>query len=132
MEAPFLIEESIPPTGVVYTSPIVLTRARTVSLTCRVTYDPGATARVVVRVFFSPDGSNWDTEPLDYIDITLTAGATVQQTDLIAIPEHGWIKIGIFNLDTTVAATNVRLWYTIQSWKDKIEIARGAELEEKA
>lgn len=130
MEFPFAIWAIIPASEERRTDDIVLTRARTLSITTRVTYAAGATKPVQVNVYFSPDGSNWDTVPIDYYTVTLAAGQTVQESYLAAVPEHGWTKIGIQNQDSANAVTDVKVWYTIQSWKDKIEIARGAELKD--
>jgi len=128
METTFAQWASIPPSGERITQDIPLTRARTLSVTCRVTYHAAATLGARVVLYFSPDGDNWDTVPVDYVDVDLTAGATVQETGLVAVPEHGWVRLGVFNRDTTQAVTDVSLWYTIQSWKDRWELVRGAEV----
>jgi len=128
METPFLIQATLPANSKVRTSDIVLTRCRTFSITARVDFHAAATSGVRVSIYYSPDGSNWDTVPFAYYDIVLVAGATAQQTQTIDVPEHGYIVMEVHNLDTAQVVRNIKLWYSIQAYLDTIVMARGAEL----
>jgi len=131
MKSPFLIKASLPATATVsQAGDIPLIRARTVSVTVRLTYAAGATAPCRVHLRYSPDGKNWDTVDIDYFDVDLTAGATVQRTEPIVIPEHGYVKVLIENLDSAQAVTDIKAWYSVQSWKDTIVVERGTILKD--
>lgn len=125
---PLAIWTVIPAAGKRRTRDIVLTEARTLTLTCRCTYNGSATKGARVNVLSSPDGKNFDTVPMDFFDIDLTTSATIQETAMVAIPEHGWIKVEVENLDAAQTVTDVKLWYTIQSWPPGGKLQRGGEL----
>jgi len=74
----------------------------------RVTYDPAATAGAEVRTFPSHDGIEFDTEPLDTLTPKFTAGASVRQSFIIAVPCHT-LRVEVRNLDGAVALTLDRL-----------------------
>ncbi len=98
------------------TGDLPLVRARTVSVTVRLTYDTSASESAVCRIYYSPDGNHYDTVPLDEFAVNVTANSTVQETGLIAVPEHGYFKASIYNPDEEDALTDVAVWYSIQSW----------------
>lgn len=87
--------------------------ARTVSLSCRGTYNGSATETIRVNCYFSADGVNYDTIPYAYFDVDLTAGSACQETHVIDTPEHGYMEVKVENIDSTYAATNVFVWSTI-------------------
>ena len=128
MEQPFLTTAILAASGKVRSSDLVLTKARTVSVTCRATYNSSATSGVQVNVYYSPDGSNFDTVVYTSYIVDLTAGSTIQETKILDVPEHGYLKFEVENLDATYTATNIKLWYSIQSWQDAGEYARGHEI----
>jgi len=114
----WFVRASIPAGGIAWSpNDIPLVRARTVSITCRCTYAAGATGALKVNIYYSPNGKVWDTVPVDDFTVDLTAGSTVQKTYLAAVPEHGYLKVKLENQDTGNAVTNVRVWYSIQSWE---------------
>ena len=106
---------------------IPLVRARTLTITSRMTFSAGSIADTTCNLYFSPDGQNWDTTPYAFIAIPFTASATIQRTLLVDPPEHGYILIQYVNTDAVGSVANVTTWYTIQSWDDI-----GADLIEKS
>jgi len=128
MENPFIHKASLAASATTRTSSIPLTNCRTVSITGRCTYGGGAGTATRVSVYYSPDGSKWDTVSYTYFDITLSAGNTVQRTVIIDMPEHGYIKLGVANLDAGAAVTELDVWYSIQSWPNGHVMYRGAEV----
>lgn len=103
-----------------------LIRARTISVTAKVTFNASATDNITVKAYYSPDGTTWDTVSADYFDVDLTAGATVQKTGLLALPEHGYFKLAVVNNDSSYTATDLDIWYSIQSWPDGALVEAGA------
>jgi len=97
---------------------IPLVRARTLTITARMTFSAGSIADTTMNLYFSPDGNNWDTTPYAFIAIPFTASATIQRTLLVDPPEHGYILIQYVNTDQVGSVANVTTWYTIQSWDD--------------
>ena len=97
---------------------IPLVRARTLTITSRMTFSAGSIADTTCNLYFSPDGQNWDTTPYAFIAIPFTASATIQRTLLVDPPEHGYILIQYVNTDAVGSVANVTTWYTIQSWDD--------------
>lgn len=95
---------------------IQLVRARTLSITVRLTFDAASDTDAVVNMYFSPDGNNWDTEVYATFTITDTASTTKQKTAIFDPPEHGYIWVKVYNASQAKTFTNVRMWYTIQSW----------------
>jgi len=127
MRSPFTVIPLIPIGGTgVAGQTIQLVRARTLSITCRVTFDAASDTDAVVNFYYSPDGNNWDTLVYTTFTITHTASTTKQKTVIIDTPEHGYMWIKVYNGSQAKTFTNVILWYTIQSWP---EIA--AETEDK-
>lgn len=119
MRSPFAVIPLIPIGGTgVAGQTIQLVRARTLSITCRVKFDAASDTDAVVNFYYSPDGNNWDTEPYTTFTITDTASTTKQKTVIIDIPEHGYMWIKVYNASQAKTFTNVKLWYTIQSWPE--------------
>jgi len=104
---------------------IPLVRARTLSITTRVTYGASCDADAVVCVYYSPDANNWDSQALTSWAITFTVSTTQQITKIIDIPEHGHIMIKVTNGTDQEAITDVIVWYSIQSWAEVKAQSRG-------
>lgn len=92
---------------------VTLVRLETLTITTKVTYNASATGAVRLKLYFSPDGKNYDTVPYAYYDIDLTAGSTIQETKGVDAPEAGHLRVAVQNLDATYAATNVFVWASI-------------------
>lgn len=139
MRKPFSIHSSITASGtVVGEKTIPLVRARTVSLTVRLTFGASIDADTTVYLYYSPDGNNWDTIAYTSFVIAYTASATKQRTCLIDVPEHGSIMVKVTNGSSADTISNVQMWYTIQSWEEvgaevlgrKLKVALGKEQRE--
>lgn len=112
-----LINKSDLPASARITSPAIsLVRARTVSVTFRVTFPASGAGNCTGEVFYSADGLNFDTIPFGTVTITLTAGAAVQLTAVVVPPEHGQLKFAVLNSNAN-PVTDVRAWYSVQSWE---------------
>lgn len=92
---------------------ITLVRLETLGVTVRVTYNASATSGVRLKLYFSPDGKNYDTVAYAYFDIDLTAGSTVQETKLVDAPERGHLRVALEDLDATYAATGITVWSSL-------------------
>jgi len=92
-----------------------LTDAEITSVTIRATYAATCDADAVVKIYFSPDGLNWDTVPFDTLALTRTAGETCQRTKVINPPKFGYFKYAVYNGNdgTAKVITNVKVWVTI-------------------
>ena len=127
MRNPFAIIPLIPIGGTGSAGQTIqLVRARTLSITVRLTFDAASDTDAVVNIYYSPDGNNWDTEVYATFTIADTASTTKQKTAIIDPPEHGYIRVQIYNASQAKTFTNVKLWYTIQSWHEV-----GAEIDDK-
>jgi len=93
---------------------VTLYRLETLAVTVRVTYDDSATAGVRLKLYFSPDGDNYDTVAYAYFDIDLAAGETIQETKLVDSPEKGHLRVAVENLDESCAATAISAWVSIE------------------
>ena len=92
---------------------VTLYRLETFALTARVTYNAAATAGIRVKLYYSPDGDNYDTVAYGYYDVDLTAGGTIQETKLVDAPENGNLRVAVENLDAAQAATGISVWVSI-------------------
>jgi len=127
MRNPFAIIPLIPIGGTGSAGQTIqLVRARTLSITVRLTFDAASDTDAVVNIYYSPDGNNWDTEVYATFTIADTASTTKQKTAIIDPPEHGYIRVQIYNASQAKTFTNVKLSYTIQSWHEV-----GAEIDDK-
>ncbi len=95
---------------------IPFVRARTLSITARMTFGQSIDDDAVVELYYSPDGEMWDTIPYATQAITYTAAGTVQKTFIVDPPEHGHMVIKILNGSDADTITDIRAWYSIQSW----------------
>ncbi len=121
MRQPWFMESIIATSGT-KRSPgaIALVKARTLSITTRLTFNGSGTDDATINIYYSPDGSNYDTEPFADWTITVDAGETEQRTVVIDVPEHGFIYASIVNGDSSYTLTSVKMWYAIQSWEQGI------------
>jgi len=80
-------------------------------ITINVTYNANASAGAEVRVYYSPDGVNWDTDTDEIDTLPFTAGATVQKsfTHPCILP---YARIVVINKDTSQALVLNNLWVT--------------------
>ena len=104
---------------------IPLVRARTLSITVRMTFGASNQSDAAVYVYYSPDGNRWDTLPYATQAVTFTAAGTVQQTFIVDPPEHGHLTIKVANASAADTITNVVGWYSIQSWPPWLGDSRG-------
>lgn len=104
---------------------IPLVRARTLSITTRLTFGVGVDADTTVYVYYSPDGNRWDTLPLTSWGITFTASTTKQITKILDVPEHGHIQLKVTNGSDAGPLSDVIIWYSIQSWAETKAQSRG-------
>jgi len=104
---------------------IPLVRARTLSITTRLTFGAQIDADAVVKVYYSPDGNKWDTYVLTSWGITFDTSETEQITKIIDVPEHGHIQIKVTNGSDADTLTDVIVWYSIQSWAETKAQSRG-------
>ena len=126
MRQPWFIETAIPASGSARSSgAISLVKARTLSITTALTFPASTTDDATVYLYYSPDGSNWDTIAYTSWTIAHTASVTVQRTVINDIPEHGFIRLIVTNGSATIAITTVKVWYTIQSWESWTGANRG-------
>jgi len=105
---------------------IPLVKARTLSITVRMTFGSSIDADATVYLYYSPDGKHLDTIAYTSFDVTYSAGNTVQRTVVIDPPEHGYMSLKIVNNSSADSITDVKVWYSIQSYRDRIELVRGA------
>ena len=107
------------PNQEIFLGTVDVEKCRTLTITCRVTYNGSAANPVNVNLYYSPTGERFDTYPYDSIEIPLSAGETVQKTVNVDVPEDGQMQISIENLDGSVSATNVKVWVAIVRWDEK-------------
>lgn len=126
MQKPLGRIESIAASGTgIIPGVIPLVRARTLSVTTRLTFGASIDADAVVKVYYSPDGNKWDTYVLTSWAVTYDASATEQITKIIDIPEHGHIQIKVTNGSQADTLTDIIAWYSIQAWPASDAQSRG-------
>ena len=119
MRNPFTIIGNVPVSAIAWAKETIpLVRARTLSLTVRCTFGGSIDEDATVYLFYSPDGNNWDTIHYTSFVIAYTAGGTIQRTVIIDPPEHGYVWAKIQNGSSADTISNVKMWYTIQSWEE--------------
>ena len=91
-------------------------RARTLAITCRVTYHASATAGITVKLYYNHPDIGMDTIPFASFVPTLTAGAIVQRTVLVDCPESSNIHIKVRNDDGTHPATEIQIGSSTKRW----------------
>lgn len=104
---------------------IPLVRARTLSITARMTFGASIDADATVEVYYSPDGNRWDTLTYATQAVAFTISTTVQKTFIVDPPEHGHICIKVLNGSDADTITDIIAWYSIQSWPDWPAQSRG-------
>ena len=126
MRSPIKVIPSIGTSGVRWISEsIPLVKARQLSITTRCTFNASATAGCKIELFYSPDGTNIDTDSFAAYSIAVSQGNARQESVVVNIPEHGYIHIRITNNDESYTLTNVKIWYSIGSWEMKGGLRRG-------
>jgi len=91
---------------------IDLKNVATLALTVECTFNGAATDGIRVHIRTSPDGSNWDTEDLDYFDPVFAAGDTVRKT-IFVDADARYVKVLVENLDSAQAITDVKVTATL-------------------
>jgi len=104
---------------------IPFVRARTLTVTARMTFGASIDADATIELYYSPDGEMWDNLTYATQGVTFTAGALRQQTFIVDPPEHGHLSIWILNGSQNDTITDVRAWYSIQSWPPWLGDSRG-------
>ena len=127
MESPVQILATIATSSKHVVAVVPLLRARTFSATAKVTFDGSATSGARINLYYSPDGSNFDTVVIDQVTVTLSAGNTIQRTIVIQPPEHGFLAIEIENLDSSQTLTDANVWYSIQGYDKPPTLQKGVE-----
>jgi hypothetical protein len=127
MHTPWFIRGYVPASGTANSEgSIVLVRARTLSITVRVTFDGTVNADTTVNLYYSPDGNNWDTTVYTSFIIPFVISTTKQRTRIIDPPEHGYMSVAVVNGSAAGALSSVICWYTIQSWGRTGDVGHGA------
>jgi len=106
---------------------ISLVRARTLSVTVDVLFGGSIDADAVLKVYYSPDGKNWDDLVYTSFAITYTVSVWVQRTVEISVPEHGYLAFKITNGSSADTLDGVRYWYSLQSYPDLGGGSRGLQ-----
>ena len=126
MQKPLGRIESIAASGTEQVPGVIpLVRARTLSVTTRLTFGQSIDADAVVKLYYSPDGNRWDTYCLTSWGITFDTSETEQITKVLDVPEHGHIQIKVTNGSDQDTVTDIIVWYSIQSWAETDAQSRG-------
>jgi len=80
------------------------------AVTLKAAYDAAATSGATINVFYSPDGTNYDTNTDDSYAHPFTAGSTIQKTYIVSAI-HPFIRIQVVNNDSSKGIT-ADLWTT--------------------
>jgi hypothetical protein len=92
---------------------------RDLVVTSRILFNASATLGARLNMYYSPDGELFDSIPFAYYNITLTAGATVQESAIIDAPSVGYIKMEMENLDSGYSITNAEVYTSFSRWGDE-------------
>ncbi len=130
MRSPILDVATVGASGSSYSSPVSLVKTRALQVWGKATFNGSATSGATVKVFTSPNGSSWDTQPYATFNLTLSAGNAVQESAYIVLGEHGYVKFAITNDDSAQTLTDLKIWYSIQSWGDEGFQRHGSTLED--
>ncbi len=89
--------------------------SKPVALTVGATYHASATQGGKLYLYTSPDGVNWDAEPVETKTLAFTAGSTKQETFTPgdAVQRARFLKCRVENLDQSQAMTNIRVVVTL-------------------
>lgn len=104
---------------------IPLIRARTISITLRVTCGAALNADPKVEIYYSPDGNNWDSIAYTSFTLANSAGNIIQRTVVVDPPEHGYLQVKITNQSAADSMSANKLWYSIQSAFPMPQHSRG-------
>lgn len=126
MEPPWFTEAAIAASGVVNSPGVLdLIRARSLSISVNVTFDGSVDADTTVELFYSADGNHWDTLAYASFAITFTISTTKQITKFFNVPEHGFMKIVVTNGSSAGALSNLKVWYSMDSWVEREAKSHG-------
>jgi hypothetical protein len=126
MEPPWFTQALIAASGVVDSPGVIdLIRARSLSITVEVTFGGSIDTDTDVELFYSPDGTHWDTYAYASFAITFDTSATEQLTKFFNVPEHGFMKIKITNGSSADTLTNLKAWYSMDSWIEREAKSHG-------
>ena len=126
MEPPWFTQALVAASGVVNSPGILdLIRARSLSITVQLTFGGSIDADTTVELFYSPDGSNWDTYAYATFAITFDTSETEQITKFFNVPEHGFMKVVITNGSSADTLTNLKVWYSMDSWVEREAKSHG-------
>ena len=129
MRQPWFMEVTVPTSGSARSSgAISLVKARTLSITTSVAFPAASTDDAIMYLYYSPDGSHWDSISFTSWAVTHTASTTVQRTVVVNVPEHGFIRAVLTNGSSSKTMSNVMVWYTIQSWQEGTGADKGSIL----
>lgn len=126
MEPPWFTQALVAASGVVDSPGVLdLIRARSLSVTVQVTFGGSVDADTTVELFYSPDGTNWDTYVYATFAITFDVSETEQVTKFFNVPEHGFMKVKITNGSDQDTLTNLKVWYSMDSWVEREAKSHG-------
>ena len=126
MQKPMGIIETIAASGREQIPGVIpFVRARTLTVTVRITFGASVDADATAELYYSPDGNRWDTLTYATQAITFTAGGIVQKTFIVDPPEHGHMIIKVLNGSSQDTIDHVIGWYSIQSWGETGGDSRG-------
>jgi hypothetical protein len=118
-DAPVILQDNLA-AGVKTTlddcSEISMLGVNSLALTVEETYHASAAAGGKLHLYTSPDGENWDTEPVETKDLAFEAGETTKRetfTPCDAAQRARFLKVVIENLDATYAITDVKVTATL-------------------
>jgi len=83
-----------------------------VVITIKSSYSGSATNGITIKVYYSPDGQNYDTDTDEIYEHPFTAGQTKQKTYIIAAVQP-YIRVVISNNDTAENVTLDGVWITM-------------------
>lgn len=127
MENPWFIKGSLGANSITYSpGSIQLVETRTLSLTVQGTAGSSVGNNLRVHVLYSPDGRSLDTDDYATFDVPYSAGNTTQKTVDLDVPEHGYIYLKLENLSSADSWSNIKVWYTIQSYPKQERMGHGA------
>jgi len=90
----------------------------TIVFSVRCTYGAAAINPLRTEIFFSADGSNYDTIPFTFEDVDLDGldivdGSTFQKSFMVEMPRDGFISARVRNLDAVTAVTSILVWNNV-------------------
>ena len=84
-----------------------------ICLSIQATFNGSSTTDATLKIYYSPDGKNFDTIVYDSITLTVSAGNVTQRSELINVPDTGFLKIIVSNDCQSYALTNISIWASV-------------------